>query len=95
MFSDVQAAVSSSSILKSGMMQLRAVQHQQQPQSQRIKELEEEVQRLTVENAKVKTDLEKMQRRWERLKEGARRRRRESSNPAEEEDSVKENTEST
>lgn len=35
--------------------------------------------RLTMENLKVKADLEKAQRRWERLKEGARRRRREGN----------------
>ena len=76
-------------MLKSSMLQLRAV-HQQShvrpqtpPQSNpRIKELEDENRRLTMENAKVKADLEKAQRRWERLKEGARRRRRDGSNGA-------------
>ena len=66
------------------MAHLRAVQHQQQQQisssqAVRIKELEEEVKRLTMENLKVKADLEKAQRRWERLKEGARRRRRDGN----------------
>ena len=60
------------------MVHLRAVQ-QQQNNSARIKELEDEVKRLTAENTKVKTELEKAQRRWERLKEGARRRRRDGS----------------
>lgn len=50
-----------------------------EPQSGRIKELEEEIRRLTMENVRVKGDLEKAQRRWERLKEGARRRRREGT----------------
>jgi hypothetical protein len=44
--------------------------------------LEDEVRRLTTENLNVKLDLEKAQRRWERLKEGARRRRRDGSNGA-------------
>jgi TolA-binding protein len=67
------------------MAHLRAVQQQQQQQISstqaiaRIKELEEEIGRLTMENAKVKAELEKAQRRWERLKEGARRRRREGT----------------
>jgi predicted RNase H-like nuclease (RuvC/YqgF family) len=79
------------------MAHLRAVHQQTLPQQQptsRIKELEEEVRRLTVENAKVKSDLDKAQRRWERLKEGARRRRREGSNGATPEDgSIPEGTE--
>lgn len=86
------------------MAHLRAVHHQQQQQqvlvqpqqSSRTKELEEEVRRLTMENAKIKTDLEKAQRRWERLKEGARRRRREgqdSVNGVKNEGSVPEATE--
>jgi predicted RNase H-like nuclease (RuvC/YqgF family) len=66
------------------MAHLRAAYYQQQQQqaqvppqqSSRTKELEEEVRRLTMENVKIKADLEKAQRRWERLKEGARRRRR-------------------
>jgi hypothetical protein len=40
------------------------------------RKLEEEVKRLKMENAKIKAELEKAQRRWERLKEGARRKRR-------------------
>jgi molecular chaperone GrpE (heat shock protein) len=52
----------------------------------KVKELEEEVRRLTVENSRVKADLEKMQRRWERLKEGARRRRREGTAEEDERD---------
>ena len=71
------------------MANLRAV-HQQsvapQPSSQsnaRVKDLEDEVRRLTVENIKIKADLEKAQRRWERLKEGARRRRRDGKTPEE------------
>ena len=59
------------------MAHLRAVQHQQS--STRIKELEDEVKRLNMENAKIKADLEKAQRRWERLKEGARRRRKDGN----------------
>ena len=39
---------------------------------------------MTLENAKVKADLEKAQKRWERLKEGARRRRRDGRTPEEE-----------
>ena len=66
------------------MNHLRAVRD---PQSQRVKELEDEVRRVTMENIKVKADLEKMQRRWDRLKEGARRRRKEGS--VEEEDKDK------
>lgn len=70
------------------MAHLRAVHHQTAPSqpsslqkdAARIKELEDEVRRLTVENLNVKLDLEKAQRRWERLKEGARRRRRDGSN---------------
>jgi molecular chaperone GrpE (heat shock protein) len=58
------------------------------PHSLKVKELEEEVRRLTMENARVKADLEKMQRRWDRLKEGARRRRKEGT--VEEEDETKE-----
>jgi predicted RNase H-like nuclease (RuvC/YqgF family) len=54
------------------MAHLRAIN--QHPQS-RITELEAEVRRLTIENTKIKADLEKAQRRWEKLKEGARRRR--------------------
>lgn len=72
------------------MAHLRAVQQSQHPQSSRIKDLEDEIRRLTVENTKIKTDLEKAQRRWERLKEGARRRRREGSTP---EESIPEGTE--
>jgi hypothetical protein len=60
------------------MAHLRAVQHQQN-NSTRIKELEDEIKRLTMENIKVKTELEKAQRRWERLKEGARRRRKDGN----------------
>lgn len=56
------------------MAHLRAINNQH-PQQSRITDLEAEVRRLTLENAKVKTDLEKAQRRWEKLKEGARRRR--------------------
>jgi hypothetical protein len=57
------------------MAHLRAV-HTQQPQHlSRIKDLEDEVHHLTVENAQLKTEVEKAQRRWEKLKEGARRRR--------------------
>lgn len=63
------------------MAHLRAVQHQ--TTSTRIKELEDEVRRLTMENARVKGDLEKAQRRWERLKEGARRRRKGDGNGVE------------
>ena len=59
--------------MKNSMAHLRAAR---EPPTGRIKELEDEVRRLTMENAKVKADLEKAQRRWERLKEGARRRRR-------------------
>ena len=59
------------------MAHLRAAR---EPPTGRIKELEDEVRRLTMENAKVKADLEKAQRRWERLKEGVRRRRRDGSN---------------
>ena len=44
----------------------------------RIKELEEEVRRLSNENVGLKGELERLQKRWDRLKEGARRRRRES-----------------
>jgi len=58
--------------------------------TQRIKELEEEVRRLNMENARVRADLEKMQRRWDRLKEGARRRRREGTAEEEREDKEKE-----
>jgi molecular chaperone GrpE (heat shock protein) len=74
------------------MAHLRAV-HNQSSLS-RIKELEDEIRRLTMENAKVKADLEKAQRRWERLKEGARRRRREpSSNGIPEEGTISEGME--
>jgi molecular chaperone GrpE (heat shock protein) len=77
-------------MLKSSMAHLRAVHHQPAPSQQsssqkdaaRIKELEDEVRRLTTENLNVKLDLEKAQRRWERLKEGARRRRRDGSSGA-------------
>jgi len=55
------------------MAHLRAAREQP---TGRIKELEEEVKRLKMENSKVKADLERAQRRWERLKEGARRKRR-------------------
>ena len=58
------------------MAHLRAIN--QQPQT-RITELEAEVRRLTIENAKITADLEKAQRRWEKLKEGARRRRRDGA----------------
>ena len=85
------------------MAHLRAVHHQTAPpqhsssqkDAARIKELEDEVRRLTTENLKVKLDLEKAQRRWERLKEGARRRRRDGSNgPTSEEPSIPEVAES-
>jgi hypothetical protein len=68
------------------MAHLRAV-HQVQPlppTNPRIKDLEDEIRRLTVENGKIKMDLEKAQRRWERLKEGARRRGRERGNTLDE-----------
>ena len=58
------------------MAHLRAIN--QHPQT-RIAELEAEVRRLTIENTKIKADLEKAQRRWEKLKEGARRRRRDGT----------------
>lgn len=57
------------------MAHLRAVHTQQPVHISRIKDLEEEVRRLTMENAQMKGELEKAQRRWEKLKEGARRRR--------------------
>ena len=60
------------------MAHLRAVQTHQFPQ--RIKDLEDQVRRLTMENTQMKAELDKAQRRWEKLKEGARRRR--SSTPA-------------
>jgi hypothetical protein len=57
------------------MAHLRTL-HTPQPQHlQRIKDLEDEVRRLTVENTQMRGELEKAQRRWEKLKEGARRRR--------------------
>jgi len=68
------------------MAQFKAV-HQQQS-STRIKELEDEVKRLNMENAKIKADLEKAQRRWERLKEGARRRRKDTNGVIPEEGST-------
>jgi hypothetical protein len=64
------------------MAHLRAV-HQAQP-TPRVKDLEDEIRRLTIENTKIKMDLEKAQRRWERLKEGARRRGRERGGMPEE-----------
>jgi hypothetical protein len=78
---NLKTAKSSASLLKNSMANLRAVHQQSVPQqasshsNARIKELEEEVRRLTMENVKVNADLEKLRRRWERLKEGARRRR--------------------
>ena len=72
------------------MANLRAVHQQQSVPQQpsqsnaRVRELEDEVRKLTLENAKVKADLEKAQKRWERLKEGARRRRRDGRTPEEE-----------
>jgi hypothetical protein len=67
-------------MLKSSIAHLRAVQHQTPNHATaRIKELEDEVRRLTMENARITTDLEKAQKRWERLKEGARRRRKEGN----------------
>jgi len=63
------------------MAHLRAVQ--QHPNT-RIKELEDEVRRLTMENAQMKTELDKATRRWERLKEGARQRRRRTDGGTEE-----------
>ena len=86
---NIKTAKSSASLLKSSMANLRAVHQQSVPQQSsshpnaRVKELEEEVRRLTMENVKVKADLEKAQRRWERLKEGARRRRRDGRTPEE------------
>jgi molecular chaperone GrpE (heat shock protein) len=77
-------------MLKNSMAHLRAVHTQP---SQRIKELEEEVRRLTMENLKVKADLEKAQRRWEKLKEGARRRRKDPINGVGEEGSIPETVE--
>jgi TolA-binding protein len=57
--------------------------HTPQPQHlQRIKDLEDEVRRLTVENTQMRGELEKAQRRWEKLKEGARRRRAPATNGA-------------
>ena len=47
---------------------------------------------MTMENVRVKGDLEKAQRRWERLKEGARRRRREGT-AEENEDAIREKME--
>ena len=69
------------------MAHLRAIN--QHPQS-RIADLESEIRRLTIENTKIKADLEKAQRRWEKLKEGARRRRRDggTGTPASNEDDL-------